>query len=259
VRVVHTKFQNAKIKIKERMVDNEVKFVLPRLWIQFTGVPAHLHDFLIIWAVGSILGVTKDVDMEFTRRHGISRLQVLMMNPNLIPRAVNIVIGDSLYELKFRVKMNAEVGAPHLMDIDDNHEADNSGNRKEDDVTCKEKQLIKGPKIDSGESARSGSVTGQRTGQGSAKSLPVFLIQVPPVQGQMGEGARGDEDSGSQGAGIFGAELGVHSVVKAGADRDLLMTTSKQEDGRWRILWRKGQLRSLLRWILWISRNWRWC
>jgi hypothetical protein len=50
--VVHTKFQSAKIKIEERMVDNEVKFVLPRVWIQFTDLPAHLRDFLIIWAVG---------------------------------------------------------------------------------------------------------------------------------------------------------------------------------------------------------------
>jgi hypothetical protein len=66
-RVVHTKFQNAKIKIEERMVDNDVKFVLPRVWIQFTGLPEHLRDYLIIWAVRSILGVTKDVDIAFTR------------------------------------------------------------------------------------------------------------------------------------------------------------------------------------------------
>jgi hypothetical protein len=82
--VVHTKFQNAKIKIEERMIDNDVKFVLPKVWIQFTGLPPYLRDYLIIWAVGSIMGVTKEVDMEFTRRHGISRVQVMVMNPNLI-------------------------------------------------------------------------------------------------------------------------------------------------------------------------------
>jgi hypothetical protein len=64
--VVHTKFQSAKIKIEERVIDNEVKFVLPKVWIQFTGLPVHLRDFLIIWAVGAIMGVIKDVDMEFT-------------------------------------------------------------------------------------------------------------------------------------------------------------------------------------------------
>jgi hypothetical protein len=31
--VVHSKFQNTKIRIEERMVDNEVKFVLPKVCI----------------------------------------------------------------------------------------------------------------------------------------------------------------------------------------------------------------------------------
>jgi hypothetical protein len=83
--VVHSKFQNTKIKIEEGMVDSEVKFVLPKAWIQFTGLPLHLRDYLIIWVVGSIMGVIKEVDMEFTRQHDISRMQVMVMNPNLIP------------------------------------------------------------------------------------------------------------------------------------------------------------------------------
>jgi hypothetical protein len=49
------------------MVDNDVKYVLSKVWIQFTGLLQHLHDYLIIWVVGSILGVNKEVDMEFTR------------------------------------------------------------------------------------------------------------------------------------------------------------------------------------------------
>jgi hypothetical protein len=73
VGVVHSKFQNAKLRIEERMVDKEV---MPRVWVQFTGLPPHLRDYLIIWAVGSILGVTKDVGMVFTRRFDICRLQV---------------------------------------------------------------------------------------------------------------------------------------------------------------------------------------
>jgi hypothetical protein len=36
------------------------------VWIQFTGLPPHLRGFLIIWDVGSIMVVSKDVDMEFT-------------------------------------------------------------------------------------------------------------------------------------------------------------------------------------------------
>jgi hypothetical protein len=46
--VVHSKFQNAKLRIEERMVDKEVKYVLPRVWVQFTGLPPHLRDYLIM-------------------------------------------------------------------------------------------------------------------------------------------------------------------------------------------------------------------
>jgi hypothetical protein len=140
---VHSKFQNAKLKIEERMVDVEVKFVLPRVWIQFTGLPSHLRDFLVIWAVGSILGVSKDVGMEFMRHHGISRLQIAVMNPNLIPQKVNIVIGENVCELKFRVERNVQ-GGPHPMDMDDNQEEDGAGWSDKVGTNPGEKQNDKG-------------------------------------------------------------------------------------------------------------------
>jgi hypothetical protein len=143
--VVHSKFQNAKLKIEETIVDVEVKFVLPRVWIQFTGLPSHLRDFLVVWAVGSILGVSKDVDMEFTRHHGISQLQVAVTNTNLIPQKVNIVIGKNVYELKFRVERNVQEGGPHLMDMDDNQEEDGAGRSDKVGTNPGEKQSDKGP------------------------------------------------------------------------------------------------------------------
>jgi hypothetical protein len=66
--VVHTKFQNAKLQIEERMVDNHVIKICPAKGMDsIHRILLHLRDYLIIWAVGSILGVTKEVDMEFTR------------------------------------------------------------------------------------------------------------------------------------------------------------------------------------------------
>jgi hypothetical protein len=46
--VVHSKFQNVKIQIEERLVDGEVKYVLPKVWVQFTGLPPHLRNYLVI-------------------------------------------------------------------------------------------------------------------------------------------------------------------------------------------------------------------
>jgi hypothetical protein len=115
------------LRIEERMVDNEVCYVLPRMWVRITCLPSHLWDYLIIWVVGAILGVTKDVDMVFTRRFDICCLQVLVMNPNLIPKAVNVVIRDNLYELKFCVELNPSGDSPQPMEIDNSQEGRGRG------------------------------------------------------------------------------------------------------------------------------------
>jgi hypothetical protein len=56
--------------------------------------------------------------MVFTRRFDICHLQVLLINPNLVPQADNVVIGDNLYELKFCVELNLNESNPQLMEMD---------------------------------------------------------------------------------------------------------------------------------------------
>jgi hypothetical protein len=95
-----------------------------------------LRDFLVIWVVGSILGVSKEVDMLFTRQYGRCRLQVLVLDPNIIPQYVDVVIGDFLYELRFRVEKRLEDSNPEPMDMDDltedgNGEANNGAAAEE--------------------------------------------------------------------------------------------------------------------------------
>ena len=122
---VHTKVSDAEMKIIERGVGNEVKYVLPKVWVQCKGLPSELREFLIIWAVGSILGITKMVDMNFTRRYGIARLQVLVLDPSLIPDVVDVAIGDNLYELCFKVEQENGFDVPEPIGMD------NSGDREE--------------------------------------------------------------------------------------------------------------------------------
>ena len=83
--MVQTKFK-ALMTIEEKSWPKEVKATLPKVWIQFTGIPNDMMEFLLIWAVGSILGVTKAVDMKFTNQYGICRLQVMVLDPLLIPQ-----------------------------------------------------------------------------------------------------------------------------------------------------------------------------
>jgi hypothetical protein len=65
--VVQSKFNNAKLRIGERVIDNKVVKILPKIWVQFNGHPTELCDFFIIWALGSIFGITKDVDIVYKK------------------------------------------------------------------------------------------------------------------------------------------------------------------------------------------------
>jgi hypothetical protein len=51
-------------------------------------------------------------------------LQVLVLDPNLIPHFVDVVIRDSLYTLQFRVEENLNDNEPTPMDMDDFHDED---------------------------------------------------------------------------------------------------------------------------------------
>jgi hypothetical protein len=192
--VLHSKFQNAKLKIEERMVDSEVRYVLPKLWVQFTALSPHLQDFSIIWAIGAILGVTKDVDMVFTRRLDICRLQVLLMNLNLVPQTINVVIGENLYELKFHVELDPSGSNPQPMETD-NEQGSGRGNPR---MEAGDKGTGTGQHM--GQNSRAQVQHGRGSGQSGSVSkevpkdlLPTFHIQVP-----LEEGAELVVDSGAR-------------------------------------------------------------
>jgi hypothetical protein len=65
--VVQTKDRMAKMIIEEGSGGSHYRQALRRVWVQMMGLPDELWEYLTIWAIGTILGVTKDVDMKFTR------------------------------------------------------------------------------------------------------------------------------------------------------------------------------------------------
>lgn len=44
---VHSKC-NATVQVEDRGVDNEVKYVMPKVWVQFTGLREELREFPMI-------------------------------------------------------------------------------------------------------------------------------------------------------------------------------------------------------------------
>ena len=53
------------------------KWGLYDIWVRVSGCPETLcRDYLALFAVGSLVGKTKEVDMKFTREHGIVRARI---------------------------------------------------------------------------------------------------------------------------------------------------------------------------------------
>jgi hypothetical protein len=97
----------------EKGVENDVyKYEIEKVCVQFRGLPKELREFPIIWAIGSILGVPKAMDTKFTKKYERSRLKVAVLNPDLIPDLVDVVIGDFVYELQFHLEKDMPDGEP---------------------------------------------------------------------------------------------------------------------------------------------------
>jgi hypothetical protein len=161
------------------MVDNNVRFVLPKVWIQFTGLSSHLQDYLIIWVVGAILGVTKDVDMVFTRRFDICRLQALVVNQNLIPQVVNVVIGNNLYDLNFHVELIPDGNNPQLMEMDNSHEEGGADRRNDKGGNGTGNRRLVGHNVQADEQTGQGNGHVASDGNGGKKLVRTYHIQVP--------------------------------------------------------------------------------
>jgi hypothetical protein len=116
--ILQTKDRQAMLSIEECNGGSHFKQALRKVWVQMTGLPGVLREFLTIWAIGTILGVSKDVDMKFMRQYDRAHFQVMVLDPLLIPHSIDIVIGEYLYELHFKVEQEEMVN-PIPIDMDD--------------------------------------------------------------------------------------------------------------------------------------------
>jgi hypothetical protein len=79
----------------------EEGFLLPKVWIRVYGIRKKLREFLNLWAIGSMVGSTQTVDMKTTRKNNFGRILVAVLDPNLVPTKLDVVIGDHYFELRF--------------------------------------------------------------------------------------------------------------------------------------------------------------
>jgi hypothetical protein len=160
--------------------------------LSFTPLWSSSPVLQIILTVGSILAVMKDVDIVFKRRFDIYRLQVLLINSNLVSQAVNVVIGDNLYELKFHVELSLSGSNPQPMEMDD--EQGNGGEELRKDVRMKgsEAQHFAGQRSTGEVQPGRGSETSSVGSKGvKLGPLPTYHIEIPSGEGVGHVGASG--------------------------------------------------------------------
>jgi hypothetical protein len=140
-----------KAHIKEHNVDllfeewqpKEEGYPLPRVWIRIFRLPSKLREFLVLWALGSMLGATQSVDMVTSLRKNYGRVEVAVLNVDLLSNVIDtVVIGDRLFSLPIQVEGredNEETGVH--MDLDDvmNDDANTDKSTEEGDQGNREK------------------------------------------------------------------------------------------------------------------------
>jgi hypothetical protein len=80
------------------------KFELQPIWVHVDGVPHTVRHFLAIWAVGSLIGTTLDVDLVSLRSRGVVRILVAMNEPKNLDKQ-NDILGYSCLGVSITVKL----------------------------------------------------------------------------------------------------------------------------------------------------------
>jgi hypothetical protein len=108
-------------------------YVLPEVWVHVSGLPADARkDFLALWGLGSLFGMTSEVDMAFTRKHKILRIRIGCMDHTLIPKSMDLKISGGFYRLQFEVE--GVVPNPNGDDVMRIDEDDNGSGGDDDDL-----------------------------------------------------------------------------------------------------------------------------
>lgn len=95
-------------------------------WVLVSGIPTDaLRDYLALWGLGSLFGKTEEVDMVYTRLHGVLRIRIACADFSRIPDRRVVLIKGEGYELSFQVEAPLGVQPPadeHLLDATDPEE-----------------------------------------------------------------------------------------------------------------------------------------
>ncbi|KAK1644768.1 hypothetical protein QYE76_062573 [Lolium multiflorum] len=133
------------------------KFELHKVWLHVDGVPHTLRHFLGLWAVGSLLGKTVDVDLLSLRRRAVVRIQVAMIDAKVLEKISDsrkiiksdVVVKLKAFEFRFRREPEDYVPEPDFIPLiwikKDDADDDGDGNDAGDEDAMDTSEARVGP------------------------------------------------------------------------------------------------------------------
>ncbi|XP_071685363.1 uncharacterized protein [Lolium perenne] len=143
------------------------------VWVRVHDLPSPvLDDFLALWALGTLFGKTKDIDMAFTRANDVLRISITCLNSSLIPTRMDVRVHEEFYRLRFEVEglqpiLAADVPMDDVPHGDGDMEHDGPEEHQQDDVNRPDE------KNDGGKDANQ---------SGKHTTVPHNNIAVSPIQ-----------------------------------------------------------------------------
>jgi hypothetical protein len=138
---------NAKISISAwQTAEVPHKIELEQVWLHVDGVPHTVRHFLGLWAVGTLMGKTLDVDLLSLRRRGVCRILVAMFDSKILDSkkdsvgsfvTSDVVVKLKGYEFRFMREPTGFIPEPDFVPFiwkkgDDGGDDGTNGKEKED-------------------------------------------------------------------------------------------------------------------------------
>ncbi|KQK07165.1 hypothetical protein BRADI_2g33475v3, partial [Brachypodium distachyon] len=119
VGVIQVPNSELRFRVDEWTSSSTAAFEFQDTWVHIGNIPHDLFNYRAIWELGTLLGTTLDVDMSFSRRHGVARVHVSVTNISAIPSGTDLRHVGRGYRLTFLVEPS-EVEAMNDDDDDGN-------------------------------------------------------------------------------------------------------------------------------------------
>ncbi|CAN6324132.1 unnamed protein product [Urochloa humidicola] len=130
----------ATLKFEEYTEDEEYfGHALPVVWMRVLNLPTILREYVVLWALGTLFGVTQEVDIIATNANKFGRFAVAVLEPEAIPTRLDVIIGNRYFQLIFEVEpFQPNIGLIGMKNIV-NGSNDDKGNGAKNDSVMKEK------------------------------------------------------------------------------------------------------------------------